>query len=185
MCRPSLQDSQQLEKPHLLPWSTAIGPQPDPNKHHLFYTTEEKEIEGESGARGMQRRSEGFGKKRKRKKGGCLHGGLGSTSWGRKPQEDYEHWALCFSSTSLFWKPLYRLADPFRALSLSQSFLPLSAMQNPSPARSQIITLIGWLWQFMNYSTRRCSHPDSFPHVRLAAGEHFLYSMYFYCIWFA
>lgn len=68
MCRPSLQDSQQLEKPHLLPWSRAIGPQPDPNKHHLFYTTKEKEIEGESGARGMQRRSEGFSKKKKKKR---------------------------------------------------------------------------------------------------------------------
>lgn len=181
MCRPSLQDSQQLEKPHLLPWSRAIGTQPDPNKHHLFYTTKEKEIEGESGARGMQRRSEGFGKK----KGGCLHGGLGSTSWGRKPQEDYEHWALRFGSTSLFWKPLYRLADPFRALSLSQCFLPLSAMQNPSPAWSQIITLIGRLWQFMNHSTRRCSPPGSPSHPTCRWRKCFLYSIYFYCIQFA
>lgn len=44
---------------------------------------------------------------------------------------------------SLSWKPLYRLADPLKALGLSQSFLLLSTMQNPSPTFRRITPLYG------------------------------------------
>lgn len=42
---------------------------------------------------------------------------------------------------SLSWKRLYRLADPLKALGLSQSFLLLSTMQNPTPTFSRITPL--------------------------------------------
>lgn len=44
---------------------------------------------------------------------------------------------------SLSWKRLYRLADPLKALGLTQSFLLLSTMQNPTPTFSRI-TPLAW-----------------------------------------
>ena len=113
--------------------SHGAGPRPqlDPKKHHLFYTTKEKEIEGGGGRRTVSRAAV---KER-------------LSSWGfvaeeqrRKPQKDYEQGASVFQfNFSFSRKPLYRLVDP---LSLSQSFLPLSTMQNPSLTSSQITPLL-------------------------------------------
>lgn len=55
VCRTLAKDPRRsCGKPHLLPWSEAIGPQPDPNELHPFFPPrKEKEIERESGgARG-------------------------------------------------------------------------------------------------------------------------------------
>lgn len=65
MCRPSLQDPRRsCRKPHLLPWSGAIAPQPDPNKHHPFFHRKKKKrlkervlARGEEGARSVQKAS--------------------------------------------------------------------------------------------------------------------------------
>lgn len=126
----------------------------------------EKEIEGE-GERGEgwwgcaakgRRRAWGFGAEELRKE---TTGGLRARA------------SVFQLNSSLSRKPLYRLADP---LSPSQSFLPLSAMQNPSPAPSQITPPSAGPWQFMNYSTERCSCPDSLPcFLPTSWGPRFLY----------
>ena len=79
---------------------------------------------------------------------------------------------------SLSRKALYRLADP---LSLSQSFLPLSAMQNPAPSSSQI-TLLRWTVAVYELLHReRCSCPDSLPCFLFTAGGHSFVFSYILC----
>lgn len=138
MCRPSLQDPRRsCRKPHLLPWSAAIGPQPDPNKHHPFFHHKKKKrlkervVErGEEGARSVQKASA------EPRVSAGEEGGRGAEEG--KPQEDYERWAPRFSSTSPFWKLLYRLADAFwsNPCSAGASCLTLPS-RTPSPASSQ------------------------------------------------
>jgi len=73
------------------------------------------------------------------KKGGGLHGGLGAVKLRKETTEGLRARGSVFQfNFSLSRKPLYRLVDP---LSLSQSFLPLSTAQKPSPAPSQVTPL--------------------------------------------
>lgn len=182
MCRPSSQDPwRSCRKPHLLPWSGAIGPQPDPNKHHpSFPPQKEKEIERESGgARGGGRReirSEGFSRAEGVR--GEVVGGRGAEEG--KPQEDYERWAPRFSSTSPFWKPLYRHSDAFWSTS-SQPVLPAS-LYHPEPLHP-LQANHNSRWQTAGVQELLHMEVSPPPASDVAAGESFLMLTIFYSIY--
>lgn len=157
MCRPSLQDPwRSCRKPHLLPWSGAIGPQPDPNKHHPFFhhrkkkRLKEKVVErGEEGERLVQKAS------------AELRVSAGRW-WGVEEPRKGNHRRI----TSVGLRVSARLL-PFgnRYIDiltlcgeppLSRCFLPHSTIQNPFTRFKPIITLVGRLLEFRNYSTWRC-----------------------------